>query len=367
MRALFLFLALMLGLAACAERGMIRAVLPPPPGAEASVEEIFVVTTRAPLPAPPFFSAKRSERAHFAQFQVSVPRNRELGEINWRRDGPARPDRHFLTVGHESIDSTAEMERHLRQRLAAISPENREVVLFVHGFNTNFPEALYRMAQIQTDFAVPGQPVLFSWPSNAQTQGYLYDRDSTLIARNALEETLRRLDRISGGRVTLIGFSMGAFLAVETLRQVGRSSDPSLLGRLRGVVLISPDIDVQLFRASAPEIRPFPDPFLILASRQDRALGLAALITGQKSRLGSIESLQGLEDLGVTLIDVTAFNSEAVSSHTVGLTSPSLIRILRSARALEVATRRRETGRPVRRSVALSIEEIQRRVLSSGR
>ncbi|NNE53942.1 MAG: alpha/beta fold hydrolase [Sulfitobacter sp.] len=346
---------------------MITQILPAPPSDEARVEEILVVTTRTPLPGPPFFSGQRGDGPSYARFDVSVPQDREIGQIAWRGKGAPDPGRQFLTVGHQKLDTQAAFDRALRKRLAALSPQNREVVLFVHGFNTNFPEALYRMAQIQADFETPGQQVLFSWASGATAGSYLYDRDSNLIARNALEDTLRRLDRISNGRVTLIGFSMGGFLAVETLRQIGLSRDPGLLRRLEGVVLISPDIDVKLFRANAEDIKPFPQPLIVLASRHDRALGLSALVTGQPDRLGSRENLQGLEDLGVTLIDVAAFNSEAVSSHTVGLTSPSLIRILRSARGIEAATRPRVDGRPHQKSIQLNIDEIQSRIRNFGR
>ncbi|MDF1726889.1 MAG: alpha/beta fold hydrolase [Sulfitobacter sp.] len=366
LRTLLLCLALS-ALAACAPRGMIEKVLPVPEASLSLVEEILVVTTRRPLSAPPFFGTQRGEGASYARFDVSVPPDHEIGDISW--PGSARPDpaKHFLTVGHEALPTASAFDQSLRNHLRSMPPENRDVVLFVHGFNTNFPEALYRMAQIQADFEAPGQQVLFSWASGARAGAYLYDRDSALIARDALEDTLRRLDRVSQGRVTLVGFSLGGFLVVETLRQIGLSSDSALLDRLDAVVLISPDIDVQLFRANAGDIVPFPKPFVILASREDRTLELAALITGQRERLGTLESLQGLEDLGITLIDISAFDREAASSHTVGLTSPSLIRILRSVRQSEAAQRGTAERGADRVSIEQALNDLQSRIVSYGR
>lgn len=359
LRALPALLLLAL-LAGCAERGAIQALYPAAAEAPAEVEEILVVTTRERRPPPRFFGTERGAGPHYARFDVSVPRDREIGEISWHREGPADPARHFLTLDHAPLVDGDALEAALARQLAALPPEHREVVLFVHGFNTNFAESLYRMAQFQVDFEAPGQAVLFSWPSAASPGGYLYDRDSALIARNALADTLHRLDRVSGGRVTLVGFSMGGFLAVEALRQIGLSPRAGLLARLEGVVLISPDVDLDLFRSATEVMRPMPDPFVVIASRRDPLLRLSGLIFGRQPRLGSVEELRGLEELGVTLIDVTAFGREAASRHTVGLTSPSLIRILRAARGIE---RSSPGGAP--RGAALA--DIQRRVAAYGR
>jgi esterase/lipase superfamily enzyme len=95
---------------------------------------------------------------------------------------------------------------------------------------------------------------------------------------------------------------------------------------VRGVVLISPDIDVEVFRMQARDIGRLPQPFLIFGSDRDRVLRLSALITGQKGRLGSLENIDQVADLDVTYLDVGAFSSGA--GHFVAGTSPALIQLL---------------------------------------
>ena len=62
----------------------------------------------------------------------------------------------------------------------------RRVLIFVHGFNTRFEEAVYRFAQIVHDARVDVAPVLFTWPSGGNVTDYVYDRDSAVYSRDAL-------------------------------------------------------------------------------------------------------------------------------------------------------------------------------------
>ena len=54
-------------------------------------------------------------------------------------------------------------------------------LVFVHGFNTTFDNALFRTAQIAYDLKFDGAPFVYSWPSQGQVgfQDYSYDREST--------------------------------------------------------------------------------------------------------------------------------------------------------------------------------------------
>ena len=133
----------------------------------------------------------------------------------------------------------------------AASTPGQEAVVFVHGYNNGFAKAAYRHAQVAWDYELKGPQIHFSWSSAANPFEYTYDRDSVLIARDALATLLRRLLREDGLRVSLVGHSMGGLLIMETLRQIALSGDRALLDRLSATTLISPDIDMDLFRAQA--------------------------------------------------------------------------------------------------------------------
>ena len=100
----------------------------------------------------------------------------------------------------------------------------------------------------ETDFRLPGIGVHFSWPSAAHPLGYTYDRDSVLYARDGLEQLLRQVSAAGPDRIILVGHSLGSMLVMETLRQMEIRSPAWAQRNLGGVVLVSPDLDVDVFR-----------------------------------------------------------------------------------------------------------------------
>ena len=82
---------------------------------------------------------------------------------------------------------------------------------------------------------------------------------------------------------------MGSALTMETLRQMALRGSSRALSRIKGVVLISPDLDVDLFRSIALDIGTLPQPFVIFGSSKDRILNLSATISGAPERLGNLD------------------------------------------------------------------------------
>ena len=65
---------------------------------------------------------------------------------------------------------------------------NSQVLVFVHGFNNRFEDAVFRFAQIIHDSRADVAPVLFTWPSKGSVFAYGYDRESANYSRDALED-----------------------------------------------------------------------------------------------------------------------------------------------------------------------------------
>ena len=134
------------------------------------------------------------------------------------------------------------------------------MLIFVHGYNTRFEEAVYRFAQIVHDAGVDVAPVLFTWPSGGNVIDYVYDRDSAMYSRDAFETVLQALvDNPNVGSISILAHSMGNYLTVETLRQMA-IRDHGLPTKIREVMLASPDIDVDVFRRQIAEIDAGPRP-----------------------------------------------------------------------------------------------------------
>lgn len=317
---LAVFAALVL-LAACAPR---KAAQYAEPFAGATTERIFVVTERALDRTGNVFGEKRPEGLNYFRADVSIPPGHLPGRIEWPGNGKADPARHFAITDIDVFDSRPGFAR-----AATGAIPGRETLVFVHGYNNTLSEALYRLAQIRADFD-PGVPaVLFSWPSAGDPRGYIYDRDSVLYSRDALEDVLVSLQAVPGERVFLAAHSVGAQLVMEVLRQAALRGDRRFLNRISGVVLMSPDIDPDLFRRQAAAIGELPQPFLIFVSREDKALGLAGWLTGRKPRLGRIDGPAAVAGLDVQVIDFTGLGDGEGLNHSVATTSPAAISMLR--------------------------------------
>lgn len=328
--ALFLVLTV---LTACAVREQVDFVQGPPvPGS--ILRPVLVATTRLPDPNQPVPGWERAFDVAFGRHTVSIPPNRELGAIPRPRDRSAAvPERHFMLAGSEVLTGS-EFQSALRTELATLPPSAREAVIFVHGFNTTFIEGVYRTAQIGNDLHVPGVLMHYSWPSLGAPLAYAHDRDSALFARDGLIDMLRQVRAAGPRRIILIAHSMGSHLVMEALRQMALTNDPAMRS-LGGVFLISPDVDVELFRQQVRAIGELPEPFVIITSQRDRVLTLSARLTGQTSRLGNIPDATPVEGLDVTLIDVSAY-SRGTGHFTVG-SSPALIGLLDQLQAVNTA------------------------------
>jgi esterase/lipase superfamily enzyme len=316
-----LYILVLSFLVACSPRGAVT--LDPQAVAVGEVEKIFVGTTRQ-QDQDGSFGSHRSEEVRFARYDISVPPDRKPGEINWPpRHGKADPRKHFLTTDEIIYQEDAAFRSDLHRQLAA---NGGEAVIFVHGYNNNFSEGMYRVAQFAHDLKLPGAVVHYAWPSAAEPLGYAYDRDSALFARDGLERLIQEVGKAGAKRILIVAHSMGAGLTMEALRQTAIRGDKRTLGLIGGVIFISPDIDVDVFRISAHEMGTLPQPFVIFGSDRDKFLRLSAMLTGQAERLGSLSDVSQVADLKVTFMDVGAFSDGA--GHFVVGDSAALIALL---------------------------------------
>jgi esterase/lipase superfamily enzyme len=154
---------------------------------------ILVGTTRTRSSSDPgeMFSRDLSNEIAFGQVTVSIPpdHSRAVGEIQWPVTLPGDPRRDFVTVSAEYLDrvgfggaiTTVAKARH-----------RSKAMVFVHGFNNRFDDAVYRFAQFVQDGRLPVVPVLFSWPSQgvASLSSYEYDRKVAMQSSAPLAQLL---------------------------------------------------------------------------------------------------------------------------------------------------------------------------------
>lgn len=359
----FLALAMMLAVAACADRSF--SPLRPEAAAIGTAHTIHVATLRAP-DASGWYSNERGKSLSYTRLDVVVPPNHVTGRISNGMTNPD-PQRDFTIATKQDFPTAPAFHANVARTLAALPPDQREVLVYVHGYNNSFFDGVFRAAQLTHDFDLPGMTLHFAWPSAANPLGYTYDRDSVLFARDGLEQVLRNLRQDGAERIVVMGHSLGTMLVMETLRQIDIRSPGWSKSALGGVVLISPDLDVDLFKAQASRIAALPEPFAIFTSRNDRALQLSARINGDAERLGALTDPAVLADYPVTIVDVSAFaDGDGARHFTVG-TSPLLIGLLSQSADLNSAFQRDTAGRTgLLSGTVLTVQNATQLILSPG-
>lgn len=142
------------------------------------VETLYAVTTRdRAQPGENVFTADKTREPNYASFAVSIPPTHVPTAIEWPKPGrKVDPKTDFAVVSQAVIDRPGLLDA-IRRREAA------PPVVFVHGYNYNFQEALFRLAQLRTDSNIAGTPVLFSWPSLAALPAYVADKEAATYSR----------------------------------------------------------------------------------------------------------------------------------------------------------------------------------------
>ncbi|KTR06940.1 esterase [Aureimonas ureilytica] len=281
--------------------------------------DMLVATTRAPSPVPGvIFSGERGPELSLENIVVSIPPDgvRKAGDVIYPKRNPPDPSREFVAL---RIDPLTEQgaNRWFEQREA---PSGR-LLIFVHGFNSSYEEAVFRFAQISYDSGADAAPILFTWPSQGSIFGYLYDRESANYSRSSLERVIQQAAaRKDVSEITIMAHSMGSWLTMEALRQMA-IRDGGLPKKLGNVVLASPDLDVDVFREQLDEIGPDQSRITIFTSQDDRALLVSRRLAGGVQRLGAVDLTKpdvqaGFAKRGINVVDLTSVRTGDSLNHT---------------------------------------------------
>ena len=310
-------LAVLLVVAACGARpesGFLSPV--PETHAGSATHTILVATTRMrDERAGTLFNGERAARLDFARIAVSVPPRHEAGQIEWASTAPGHPGTDFVTRQADYLQGERAFVQALNAQLASRPRGQRRVFLFIHGYNTMFAEGVYRFAQVIHDSKMPAVPVLFTWASRGQIAQYVYDTNSATAARDDLERTIRLIFDSDADEVNVIAHSMGIWVTVEALRQIKISGSLPHASKIGQLILAAPDIDIDVFKAQMRRFGRPKKPFIIVLSKDDKALGLSNFLADGQARLGADANVEDLTKLGALVIDMTDVKALDSTNH----------------------------------------------------
>ncbi|MBN2022394.1 MAG: alpha/beta hydrolase [Pirellulales bacterium] len=271
---------------------------------------VWYGTNRKPIDASDpskGYGSERDQTTHYGSCKVAIPESHRFGSIDdswWRRCLRIERGRLF-------VRSRAELAREVfwstvRDEIASHPEDERQSLVFLHGYNVEFDEAAKRAAQIGFDLKMPGETAFFSWPSQGDATGYHADEASIEASEAAITDFLIRfVQEVSSDYVYLIAHSMGNRGLLRALQRITSNVSVHTPTKFRQIFLAAPDVDVDLFRDLAALCQTMSDRTTLYASPKDKALGLSGWIHDY-ARAGFIPPVTVVE--GVDTIEVPGFD-----------------------------------------------------------
>jgi esterase/lipase superfamily enzyme len=288
---------------------------------------VWYGTNRRPNdPADPArgFSGQRDDRVHYGTCNVSIPKSHRFGSVgsNWWRRWLRWTDDRLKVVSQIWMDSDAFWQQ-LGATFRECPEDERQGLVFLHGFNVTFEDAAIRTAQIGFDLKVPGATAFFSWPSCGTIAGYPVDEASIEASEQAIATFLRDFVTRSGAqRVHLIAHSMGNRGLLRALQRLAAAVSLPPQVRFGQIILAAPDVDQAVFGSLAENYARFGQRTTLYASPADRAVGASQWLHGYP-RVGLTPPVLVVN--GIDTVEVPQFNIFDLLGHGYFAESEALL------------------------------------------
>ena len=243
--------------------------------------------------------------------EVTVPDKHQKGSVerpSLLRFEIREDQREHIVLTSATELSVVEFQQRLSETVSS-SPD-RDVLVFIHGYNVDFESAVQRTAQLAVDLPFEGVPVCYSWPSQGTLLGYSVDETNAAWTGTHLEEFLLELAHESGAdSINVIAHSMGNRPMTAAMGQIRWRWDSELDPPFDRVVLAAPDVDADRFRRDlAPSLLEVANQVTLYASSDDQALVASKKVHGYP-RAGEsgtdIVVVPGVETIDVSGIDLS--------------------------------------------------------------
>jgi esterase/lipase superfamily enzyme len=244
------------------------------------VYTVWYGTDRAPLdPANPAagFGTARADSVSYGTCAVNIPRSHKFGSLGsswWKRLLRGQDDR--LKLEQVTALASARFWQAVGEELQRWDEDERQALVYVHGFNVEFSEAALRAAQIGFDLKVPGVMAFFSWPSRGAPDKYPADEATIETSEAAIAEFLVRFaNDVGARRVHVLAHSMGNRGLLRAMQRIQAEAAARSRAKFGQIILAAPDVDARLFKDLARLYPSWSERTTLYASPGDRAVGLS--------------------------------------------------------------------------------------------
>ena len=251
------------------------------------------------------YGIKTDKHLNFGVCRVNVPKRHATGQIEVAPDSRADTHRYFRILNQKTFD-TAGFEKVIKNNPA------KEVLIFIHGFNVKFQDAVFRASQIAYDLKFQGPVILFSWPAGADSSFLgkaMVSRTYGSNKLNAEQSILPAIEffKMIGSynlKVNIIVHSMGHQIAIPALSTIAK--EPDLNFKLDELVLNAPDYDLKDFKKVSTDLKKIANRITLYCSYNDSAMVASETYNGGE-RLGACEKFDGVDVINVSEVDSSSY------------------------------------------------------------
>jgi esterase/lipase superfamily enzyme len=246
-----------------------------------------------------YFSTMLGTDLRFGKCIVNTPSEHTIGSLDSAQLG--MPNKFFSMKEYSELDG---------QSITKVIQDSseKEVIVFVHGFNVGFEEAIYRAAQIKYDMKFQGEMLVYTWPAGGEDESFINQlfmkgiyESNLMNAINSRAHFKTFLDSIqkTGKKIHLIVHSMGHQVVLPVISNKYLTDQKKFIGEL---ILNAPDYDIQDFKKIYTNVIGSSDRVTLYCSPGDNALIASQKVNGNP-RVGMCARFEGMDVINVNEVD----------------------------------------------------------------
>ena len=255
------------------------------------------------------FTGERDRQVHYGWCRVAVPKSHRIGSIGspwWKRLLTLTDDR--LKIVKTTVLEADAYWAQIADGLASAPIEERDAVVFVHGFNVSFDEAAIRAAQLGFDLGISGVMAFYSWPSQGNIRSYASDEATIEASEDYITDFLTAMATRSGARrVHVIAHSMGNRGLLRAIGRIAASAAERSHVPFDQIILAAPDVDYDTFRRLSVSYRQVAKRTTLYVCGRDRAVEASKWIHdyARAGLVPPVTIVPGIDTINVSNLDLT--------------------------------------------------------------
>src|SRR6266852_1029368 len=256
------------------------------------------------------YSGARDQQIHLGTCEVFIPKSHKIGSTGsgwWRRLRTGVDDRLKLMSINElgAVEYWGKISAHLK----SLAVDERDTLVFVHGYNVSFENAALRAAQIGFDLSIKGAMAFFSWPSQGELGGYAADEASIEASEPWITDFIADFAARSGAaRVHIIAHSMGNRGVLRAVHRITTRAEERTGTPFDQIILAAADVDADTFRNLCAAYASVSRRTTLYVSSRDLAVEASRWLHAfpRAGLLPPIMIVPGIDTINVTNADLTA-------------------------------------------------------------